>query len=181
MIADVGVEEYADKFNKDLADRFGVKEKDDMPKLFLFKKGSLDNPITFTGEWKSDNIKAFIKENSNIRLLLEGCVSQLDDLAEKFTSADNKETKEEVVAETTKVVDALEGKDKTSGDIYLKLMQRVIERGDKFILSELERVRNLLSAGKMNDSKKKDLQKRINIIQSFQTPKETIPDSKTEL
>lgn len=182
LIADVGIEEYGDKFNSDLGEKFGVKAKEDMPKLLLFKKDSLDNPVAFKGEWKSDNFKAFIKEHSKLKLLLEGCVSELDDLAEKFASSEDKESKEKLLAEASKVIEGLEGKDKTSGDIYKKLMQRVIERGDKFILSELERVRNLLSEGKMKDAKKKDLQQRINIIQSFRNPsQETIGDSKSEL
>ena len=184
LISDVGVEEFGDKFNLDLAQKFGIEGKDDLPRIFLFKKNSLDKPVTFSGDWNAGNIKSFIRSNSNLRLLLEGCVEQLDDLAEKFVAAKDKDSRENVMKEATKVIEELkESKDKTSGDIYIKLMQKVLERGDKFLLSELERVKNLLSGGKMNDAKKKNLQQRVNIIQSFlpQTSEETTADSKTEL
>jgi len=178
LISDVGVEEYGDKFNHELADKYGFKNKDEFPKLALFKQNSLEEPIVYTGEWKVDALKAFLREHGNIRLLLEGCLSQLDDLAAKFISST--EDREKLLEEASKVTDGLEGKDKSSGDIYLKLMQKVIERGDKFVLSELERVKNLLSGGKMNDSKRKDLQQRVNIIQSFRS-NDSSGDSKTEL
>jgi hypothetical protein len=45
-------------------------------------------------------------------------------------------------------------------------MEKVIERGIKFIESEEQRVLNILS-GKVTETKRNELQARLNIIQSF--------------
>lgn len=46
-------------------------------------------------------------------------------------------------------------------------MEKVLEKGDDFIQSEVDRVKKLLS-GKVSDEKKKQLGTRINVLQTFQ-------------
>ena len=67
--------------------------------------------------------------------------------------------------------------DKKSADIYIKLMEKVIERGSMFIKSEQERVKNLIS-GKITEVKKNDMQTRLNILESFMD--QNMPEIKKE-
>lgn len=46
-------------------------------------------------------------------------------------------------------------------------MDKIIEKGDEFTKTEIERVKKLLS-GKVSDEKKKELNIRLNILQAFQ-------------
>jgi endoplasmic reticulum protein 29 len=57
-------------------------------------------------------------------------------------------------------------------------MQKVIERGNQFIDSEIERVKNIIS-GKLADNKKTEMKGRLNILQSFLT--NALDSQKTEL
>lgn len=57
--------------------------------------------------------------------------------------------------------------DKPSGKIYKAIMEKVLDKGDEFVSTEYERVKKLLSE-KVSDKKKKELENRINILQTFQ-------------
>jgi len=177
VVAEVGIKDYGEKENSDLGDRFDAK-KDDYPVVKLFLNGNVDKPIpfTYTGEddFKVDNLKTFIKRNSDVKLLLEQCITEFDELAEKF-SADgaSKDVQKKLLEQAKKAANSLTREaDKKSAQIYIKLMEKVVDRGVIFLDSERERVKNIL-AGKITDAKKKELQGRLNILQSFVNSKST--------
>ena len=58
-------------------------------------------------------------------------------------------------------------KERERADIYVKYMEKVIEKGEEFIDSELTRVEKL-STSKVSDKKKEQLKDRANILTSFQ-------------
>ena len=93
LVAHVGVKDFGNKDNADLAERFNIK-KEDFPALLLFLHGKTE-PLKFAAEKETDfnanNIKRFIKSKSGIYLGLPGCVEQLDKLAEDFKSANEKD------------------------------------------------------------------------------------------
>ncbi len=172
LLAEVGVRDYGEKENQDLADKYGVK-KDDFPVLKLFLDGKVDNPITYTDkDFKADNIKNFLKQKSGIKILLESCLEEFDAIAEKFgsESTSKEELKKLLTDAKTKAKGLIKEDEKKSANIYVKIMEKAIERGIIFFESEKERVKNILS-GKVSDAKKKELQGRLNIIQSFIPPK----------
>ncbi len=172
LLAEVGVRDYGEKENQDLADKYGVK-KDDFPVLKLFLNGKVDDPITYTDkDFKVDNIKNFLKQKSGIKILLESCLEEFDAIAEKFGSeSTSKAELKKLLTEAKTKADGLEkDSEKKSANIYVKIMEKAIERGNIFFESEKERVKNILS-GKVSDAKKKELQGRLNIIQSFIPPK----------
>lgn len=45
-------------------------------------------------------------------------------------------------------------------------MEKILEKGDDFVQSEIDRVKKLLS-GKVSDEKKKEMSTRLNILQTF--------------
>lgn len=164
LVAEVGVQDYGDKDNADLAERYNVK-KDDFPVLKLFVRG-IAEPFTFQGDFKSDNIKSFIKNHSAVRLVLDKCLQQFDDLASKFMGS-NAGEQAKILKEAQATAEKIaKESDKKSADVYVKMMQKVSERGAAFIASETERVKNIKS-GKITDTKKTELQGRLNILQSF--------------
>lgn len=70
--------------------------------------------------------------------------------------------------------------DSPSGKIYKTIMEKILEKGDEFIQSELDRVRKLLS-GKISDEKKKQIGNRINILTTFQLPEKKEKVAKEDL
>ncbi|XP_076307259.1 endoplasmic reticulum protein 29-like protein wbl [Tachypleus tridentatus] len=165
LIAEVGIQDYGDKENSDIGERFSVK-KDDFPVLKLFVE-KLPDPITYTGDFKADDIKAFIRQHSNVRLVLNKCLPQFDELAERFTLTEEKEKREKILKEATDLKAALDKEDERKyGDVYVKMMKKILERGNGFVASEAERVKNIKN-GKITDAKKEEMQGRLNILESF--------------
>lgn len=58
--------DYGDKENADIAERYGVS-KDNFPVLKLFVDGTPE-PFTYSGEFKADEIRNFIKQHSSMML-----------------------------------------------------------------------------------------------------------------
>ncbi|KOB59631.1 Windbeutel [Operophtera brumata] len=151
LVAEVGVKDYGEKENEGLAMKYGAT-KDNFPIVKLFVKGKSD-PLTFDDAkgFTSDELRRFVRKNTGIYLSLPGCVRELDILAIKFMKSKEDERKEvlkEVVEK--KVAD-----------------KKVIEKGDEFITTEDKRVKKLLN-GKVSNEKKKELEIRLNILQTFQ-------------
>lgn len=164
LISEVGVQDYGDKENSDIAERYDVS-KDRFPVVKLFVEGKYE-PYTFSGDFKADELRNFIKEHSNVRLVMDKCLPQFDELAEKFMAADDDEMKS-ILSEAQEIADAIsEDIEKKSADVYIKMMQKVVERGSGFIASERERVKNIKD-GKITSTKKEEMQGRLNILHSF--------------
>lgn len=91
ILAQVGVKDYGERENEALANKYGLQNKDDFPTLKLFAKGN-DNPYTFpkNSNWNVENIKQFIRDNTNIYIGLPGCIEQFDKLAGEFMVSENK-------------------------------------------------------------------------------------------
>lgn len=86
------------------------------------------------------------------------------------------EEKSNILSEAKLKSEKLPGSNRSSASIYLKLMDRVTERGNGFINSEKTRIQNIRK-GKITDEKRQELQIRLNILDSFTSG----PDSKNEL
>lgn len=89
LVATVGVKDFGDKDNSDLAQRYNIK-KDDFPVVLLFIHGKSE-PIKFIAErdydFTGEYLKRFIRSKSSVYLGLPGCVERLDRLAEEFKAA----------------------------------------------------------------------------------------------
>lgn len=168
LVAEIGVKDYGEKENEDLAQKYGVK-KDDFPAVKLFLNGNLEKPIVFNDkDFKVDNLKRFVTQKTNVKFLLDGCLAEFDDIAIKFAEkSTTKDQQKKLLEEAKKKETALTKEaDKKSAKVYVKLMEKAVERGNIFFESENERVKNILS-GKIADTKKSELQGRLNILNSF--------------
>lgn len=90
LIAQVGVKDYGDRDNENIANKYKIK-KEDFPTILLFKDGQLDEPIKFSRSegYTLENLKRFVKINSKVYLGAPGCIEQYDKLATRFLSEKN--------------------------------------------------------------------------------------------
>lgn len=165
LIVEIGIKDFGEHDNQNLAERFGVNSKKDWPALRLFVKGE-DEPFSFNNNqrWTVDEVKKFVKEHSNVYLGLEGCLETFDKLASEFTKASNKETvlkKAESEAQKLK-----NGVDKNSAEIYIKYMSKILQK-ESFVQDETKRLNKIIQEGKVKPDKKRDLQLKANILASF--------------
>jgi endoplasmic reticulum protein 29 len=169
LVADVPVQDYGDKENADLAERFGIN-KDDFPEYRLFLQGKTSDPIAYTGdEGKADDIKKFIVKESGLWLGLPACIQEFDELAKQFFAASSPDAKKAVFAKADAAAEQItsDTSKKDRAVVYVKTMQKVLENGDGYIKTELARVEKL-SEGKVSEKKKAQLKDRASILTSFQ-------------
>jgi len=169
FVGEVGIKDYGDKDNSDLADRFGVK-KEDFPVVILFvmdtQSGKVIDQHRFNDEFKADNIKTFIRQKSGIYLPRPGCLEEFDNLADKLMTITDPGAKGKIIVEAETIKDKLNEDKVKKAEIYIKIMHKVVSEGEAFIAKETERVTKLID-GKISDGKKKQLEQRINILKSF--------------
>ncbi|KAL0818392.1 hypothetical protein ABMA28_008865 [Loxostege sticticalis] len=166
LIGEVGVKDYGEKDNEELARKYGAT-KENFPIVKLFIKGRSE-PIPFDDSkgFTTDELRRFVRENTGIYLSLPGCIKELDKLAIKFMKTKGDDRKH-ILKETENLEKNLSKKEAASGKIYKTIMEKILEKGDSFVKSETERVKKLQS-GKVSDEKKKELGRRLNILQAFQ-------------
>lgn len=169
IAAEVGVKDYGDKENQDLIDRYGIDFKE-LPKVLIFKRDNLKNPVKFEEEdgFTADNLRKFIRQNSDLYLGLAGCLKEFDELAMKFIKESSSgDEQKNVINEAEKALEKVKGtKDEAMAKVYVAFMGRIVERGSSFVAAEKQRLKKLLE-GKISDAKKTDLKKRLNVLESF--------------
>ena len=167
LVAEVGIKDYGDFENTDLGERFGVK-KEDFPTVKLFLQGK-DEPIEFTSkEFTEDSLRKFLRKYSDVYISFEDCLETFDRIVDRFLRTEDKKARENMITEAQNEKEKLRmPQDKESAEIYVKLMEKILEKGVGFVAQENARVRNLLENPKLVDAKKKSMKTKLNILKSF--------------
>lgn len=95
ILAEVGVKDYGDRENEELSKKHGIEGKDDLPavKLYLGNTNK-ENVIDFTDkEFSINNLRNFIRDNTDMYIGLPGCLEEFDNLASDFVNIQDKEEK----------------------------------------------------------------------------------------
>eukprot|EP00746_Dinoflagellata_sp_MGD_P161484 gnl/MRDRNA2_/MRDRNA2_88654_c0_seq1.p1 gnl/MRDRNA2_/MRDRNA2_88654_c0~~gnl/MRDRNA2_/MRDRNA2_88654_c0_seq1.p1 ORF type:complete len:237 (+),score=72.94 gnl/MRDRNA2_/MRDRNA2_88654_c0_seq1:92-802(+) len=158
FIAEVPVQEWGDKENDDLRERFKLK-KDDFP-VYLFFNEKNKEGLKYDGSVKAGDIAAWIRRQG-IKMPAIGTIAELDTIAKKFMKDKGKDTISEAKALVEK-----EYKEDKKGPMYIKIMEKVTEKGDDYITTEIKRVEKLL-AGKVVEEKAKELNDKLKILAIF--------------
>ncbi|XP_060084735.1 endoplasmic reticulum resident protein 29-like [Ylistrum balloti] len=167
LVSEVQVQDYGDKENADLAERFSVT-KDDFPVYFLFMSGDAENPKKFLGNVKNaDDIKKFLMRESGLWLGLPSCLEDYDKRVKEFLKASGDKRQDILATAEEEASKESDESKKRSADIYVKTMKKIVEKGTEFVDSEITRVEKLKD-GKVSDKKKEQLNERLNILTSFQ-------------
>uniref|UniRef100_A0A1B6C9M2 Endoplasmic reticulum resident protein 29 n=2 Tax=Clastoptera arizonana TaxID=38151 RepID=A0A1B6C9M2_9HEMI len=169
LVAEVAIKDYGDKENQDLAEKYNVN-KDAYPSIKLFLNGNSE-PLSFDSksDFNANEIKKFIRSNSKVYIGLPGCLEHFDSLAVQFALEPSKEERKKLLLKAEDLWDGAKGNvEKKSAEIYVKLMRKVIEKGDDFLSSETKRVENILK-GKVSKEKVQEMENRLNILQAFRS------------
>ena len=167
FIGEVGIKDYSDRDNERLAARFEVK-KEDYPVALLFVRneaGEIEQ-YRYHGQFLVDDLKKFVRKNSGIYLPLPGCIEAFDKLVDKMLISD-REGREEVLKEAEDLWDNTHGPRMSKrADIYVKIMRKVVDNDESFVIKEIERVKKILN-GKISSDKKDELEEKLNILKTF--------------
>jgi len=161
----VRIKDYGDKANQDLAKRFNVDEdKANLPDTILFKRGAngVEEVVRYGGDYSLDNLRTFLSRKTGVYIQCNGCIKELDALAEKFSLASTREERQKILF-AAKSWAAEKGGD---SEIYVKIMTKTLDSGAEDIIKEIKRVEKMLD-NKNSDNVKDKLTKKRNVLNSF--------------
>jgi endoplasmic reticulum protein 29 len=163
LVGDVGVSEYGDKDNSDIADRYSIKS-DDFPQYRLWLKGSASSadPLAYKGDKKSDAFLRYVQENAGVWVGLPGQMKAFDALAKEFAKGD----KAAIVKKAEEAAKGVDAKDAEFAKYYVKVMTKASEKAD-FVAKETERLQKMIDDGSVKANKKEQFGRRLNILSSF--------------
>lgn len=124
--------------------------------------------ISLQGEFKLDVMQRFVSSTSGLWIGLPGCLEVFDGLANRFVAASNPSDRKEILRQAEDEWDKVSlTSERKSAEVYVKVMRKMLEKGNDFLGSELSRV-DTLRKGKLSKEKKDEMDRRLNILQSFQ-------------
>jgi len=159
LVAEVPVQEYGDKENDDLRERYKLK-KDDFPVYFLFNEANKDG-LKYSGSIKADDMAAWLRR-SKIPVPSIGTIAELDEIAKAFLKEGLADTQ---IAAAKKVV-ADSYKEDKKAQLYPKIMEKIKAKGEAYVADETKRLGKILE-GKLAPEKKAELSDKLKILGAF--------------
>jgi protein disulfide-isomerase-like protein len=157
----------ADKY-RDLAQQYDVSG---FPTLKWFGPGPGKAAEAYEGGRDGESFVDFVNSRMGTRRVLGGgvtddfgTVSALDELAEGFLAS---EAKEDVLAQAEEALGELEGEEEEHGKYYVKVMKRVVEKGEGWASKETSRLESMVEKDSVKASTKTSMLRRLNVLRSF--------------
>jgi protein disulfide-isomerase A6 len=152
-----------------LGERYGVKG---FPTLKYFAPGS-DDPEDYSSGRDKDSFVDFINEKAGTHRTSDGGlkgtagrVEQLDVII-----SETGEVTSGLLEKAESLVDKLEGDAAKHGNLYIKAIKKILDKGDKYVASEIKRLETLLANDNVTPQKKTLFALRKNILEAFQAKK----------
>ena len=102
---------------------------------------------------------------------MPNCIEKFDKLAEELLKSDSSSYADIIQKAGKALEESKDEMEKTNGEIYVKIMKKIQEKGVEYVDSEVVRVQKLLK-DKITDKKKDLFKKRLDILTSFQLVKQ---------
>merc|ERR1719343_712027 len=145
--------------NDDIRERYKLVVGD-FPAYLLFdeahKKG-----LRYPGEVKAPDIAVWLRTNG-INMPAIGTIADLDEIVGRFLA----DKGEEHIAAAKALAEGHLSDDRKAA-MYVKIMERIRERGDGFVKAEKDRLTKILQVAKVWKDKRDELQDKLNVLDSF--------------
>jgi protein disulfide-isomerase A6 len=155
--------------NKPLAEKYGVSS---YPTIKFFPKGSSE-PVPYTGGRDEQAFTTFLNEQCGTHRAvggglndLAGRLPELDALAQRFFSTSG-DARGAVYAEAVALAETLGAGAKH----YLRVMEKVVNGSDSYLVKETKRVGSILTKKTMAPSKLDEMKIKANILAAFAAQK----------
>jgi protein disulfide-isomerase A6 len=154
--------------HRELGSKYGVSG---FPTIKFFPPGKSE-PEDYEGGRDLKDFIEFINLNTGTMvgpdgklLASAGRVLLLDDVASKFVKASDKAAS--ISKANAIIADLKEEKDKKNADAYVKIMGKIVEKGEAYLATETKRIEGLLTSESLNPVKKRELTMKKNVLAVF--------------
>jgi len=150
-----------------------------MPTIKFFSKGN-KNGETYDGDRSEQDLIEYLNEKCGTNRMKGGHVNNragridaFDDMAEKFINDEsyNKSAAIESIARTANL--EVDAGYKSSGEYYVKVMKNIMEKGENYVLKELNRLEKLVEQHIPSEKKVQMLRKK-NILDVFKRARDEL-------
>mmetsp|Transcript_12803 Transcript_12803/g.22311 ORF Transcript_12803/g.22311 Transcript_12803/m.22311 type:complete len:241 (+) Transcript_12803:63-785(+) len=154
------LEHGAQNQGHNMLERFKIT-KEDLPVFYLFNEKNKEGK-KYAGAVKAADIGSWLLKNK-IRMPanLTGTIEELDQIVKQFM----KEKADAVIESAKKLADE-EYKANSKAGVYVKIMQKIKEKGDDYIGTETKRVSQVME-GKMSEKMAAQMNDKIKILGIF--------------
>lgn len=149
--------------HRSLGEKFDVKG---FPTIKFFPRGkpaTKDFVEDYNSARTSDKFFDFLKDKVEADKGFAR-VEVLDPIAKKFAEAADKSA---LVAEVEGHLKALEGEAKANGELYLKFMQKALDKGADYLTKEKARLERMIGTGSVAPAKVTEMSKKTSILGAF--------------
>lgn len=160
FIADVPVQEFGDKENEDLREKFAIG-KDEFPAYFLFTDADRKG-IRYKGAVTAHDIAIWLRQNG-VKMPAIGTIYDMDQVVTKFMREGGKSDAH--IAEIKKLAEGEYKTDRKSA-MYVKICEKVKEAGVGYVEKEQQRIDKIMK-GKLTPEKKEELNDKLKILLVF--------------
>lgn len=173
----VGVKNYGEFQNKQLAERFHIKS-DDFPVVVLFRRERKDHVFYPTdGSFTVEDLKSFLRNHTSLYISCNDCLKEFDELVGNFQSLPLDERQSLIVKALEMSAKLSNERHKKSAQIYIKYMQRFSAGAEVNGIDEEAQRLTRIANGPISKEKKGEFELKLNILKSFQS----VSRSKDEL
>jgi len=159
FLGEVPVQEYGDKDNDDLREKYGLK-KEEFPAYFLFDEANKKG-LRYSGSTTADAIATWLRQQK-IKMPFAGTIADLDEVVKSFF----KNGKADSEIEAAKKLAEGEFSSNNKAAWYVKIMQKIKEKGEEYVGTETKRVNKLLE-GKIAAEKVLELNDKLKVLGVF--------------
>ncbi|OQR75283.1 endoplasmic reticulum resident protein 29-like, partial [Tropilaelaps mercedesae] len=165
IVAEVGVQEFGERENSDLATMLDIPRKEHWPALFIYKRHVQRWTAKYTGHFSLNRLRNFVDRHSDVEWSCAACVLELDRLVRdhlfetQISAQDMLQKAREV---RTKMVGKHTAKMRTV-QYYIKVMEKIVELGQPAVAMESARLVRLLQE-KLTWEKKNLLKDRVDVL-----------------
>ena len=169
--------------NAKIARDLGLKDNFEHPAMFIIPKGAKDvkDAVQYPDDkpYHPHDLARFLAQYTSFYYHIPGTSKIFDRLSKDFMQTNDEEKRAEIV---TKAKEALEkvAKEEEKDDLkyYIKVMEKINEKGDEYLEQEIQRLVAILNGSKLSKASRNNMKSHVSVLKQFQISKDALSPKK---
>ena len=156
--------------NLKLAESLGAESGFQHPFMVVIPAGT-SKPLRYPSNqpFTMRELTNFVSRHTSLYYQMPGTLKVFDKLAEDFLVESNTHYRSTILSDAEKELEKLtETGEIEVGEYYIKVMKKVLEKGDEHLQADIARLQNILDdASKVSKTKRRQLERHLNVLHHF--------------